>query len=106
MILCVGTTPVKQRTMVFAHVQIDAVNRATQVIETASGKSINVARVLTTLEEEGLATGFWGGESGKLIRAQLTASGIGHEFVEVEPATRMCITILDGVTQQATELVE
>src|SRR5437660_1303062 len=106
MILCVGTTPVMQRTMVFANLHIDAVNRAQKVIETASGKSINVARVLHTLGEDSLATGFLGGDSGKLIRNQLTGADIDHEFIDVEPATRMCITILDGTTRHATELVE
>jgi tagatose 6-phosphate kinase len=105
-ILCVGTTPVFQRTMVFPRLQIDAVNRATEVHETASGKSINVARVLHTLSEEALATGFLGGDRGKFIRHELSATGIAHEFIEVEATTRMCVTILDRTTRGATELVE
>src|SRR5437868_15026783 len=98
MILCVGTTPVMQRTMSFAQLQIDAVNRAFHVTDTASGKSINVARVLHTLGEDVLATGFLGGDRGRFIRDELRAADIDHEFIEVEPATRMCITILDGMT--------
>ena len=43
MILCLGTTPTVQRTMTFAKLNIDAVNRAIEVKQTASGKSINVA---------------------------------------------------------------
>ena len=106
MILCVGTTPVMQRTMVFPRVQIDAVNRAVAVHETASGKSINVARVAHTLDEEVMATGYLGGDSGKFIRADLSAAGVPHDFVEVEPKTRMCVTVMDESSGHATELVE
>src|SRR5690242_14921384 len=106
MILCVGTTPFMQRTMVFPRVQVDAVNRASQVIETASGKSINVARVLHTLGEDVLATGLLGGDRGKYIRNELSTTGIAHAFIEVEPTTRMCINRLDKSTSGATELVE
>ena len=47
-----------QRTMVFARGEIDAVNRAAKVTETASGKSLNVARVLHTLGNDVLAMVF------------------------------------------------
>src|SRR5687767_2814604 len=106
MILCVGTTPVMQRTIVFPRLQIDAVNRAVEVHETASGKSINVARVAHTLGEEVLATGFLGGDSGKFIRADLSSARIAHDFVEVTPKTRMCVTVMDESSGHATELVE
>ena len=49
MILCLGTTPTMQRTMLFPRVRIDEVNRAAEVREYASGKSVNVAKVLKTL---------------------------------------------------------
>ncbi len=106
MILCVGTTPAVQRMMEFDRVAIDAVNRAIGVTETASGKSINVAAVTHVLGEPVLATGFLGGTSGRFIRARLEEMGIGHDFVEVAPNTRTCITVIDRRTGQATELVE
>ena len=95
-----------QRTLVFPRLQIDAVNRATEVHETASGKSLNVARVLHTLGNEVLATGFLGGDSGKFIRGELAAASIAHEFIDVAPKTRMCITVIDQSNGQTTELVE
>ena len=106
MILCLGTTPVLQRSMAFDRLQLDAVNRATEVREHASGKSINVARVLHTLGEEVLVTGFLGGDSGKFIREDLTAAGIAQELVTVAPKTRMCITVMDRSNDTATELVQ
>ena len=51
MILCIGTTPTVQRTMVFDRLTVDEVNRATEVTEYSSGKAINVARVLTQIGE-------------------------------------------------------
>jgi tagatose 6-phosphate kinase len=95
-----------QRTMVFARLQLDAVNRAIECVDTASGKSINVARVAHTLGVEVFATGFLGGDTGNFIRADLAACGIANHFIPVTPKTRSCITILDQSTNQTTELVE
>src|SRR6266511_1746626 len=106
MILCIGTTPVMQLTFVFPRLQLDHVNRATEVHDTASGKSINVARVIHTLGEESFATGFLGGDTGKFIRDDLAACGIANDFVSVTPTTRTCVTVIDQSTGQATELVE
>ena len=106
MILCLGTTPVLQRTMVFQRLHVDAVNRAIEVSEHASGKSINVARVLHTLGEDVMAAGFLGGDSGKFIREDLAASHIAHEFISVTPKTRMCVTVMDRSNNTATELVQ
>src|SRR5215203_4017785 len=106
MILCLGTTPVLQRTMVVPRLHIDAVNRATEVREHASGKSINVARVLHTLGEDVMAAGFLGGDSGKVIREDLAAARIANQFISVAPKTRMCITLMDQSNDTATELVQ
>ena len=106
MILCLGTTPAVQRTMSFARFEIDEVNRASAVRQFASGKSVNVARVLHTLGEPALATGFLGGDLGRFIRADLDGAGVTHDFVDVEPSTRLCLTILDQTTRTATELIE
>jgi tagatose 6-phosphate kinase len=111
MILCLGTTPVMQRTMVFERVHLDAVNRAAEVRETASGKSINVARVLHLLGEEVVATGFLGGDPGRFIRDDLRTAGVCHDFVTVGPKTRTCVTVIDRGDRDrgggtVTELVE
>ena len=106
MILCLGTTPTVQRTMTFATLQSDAVNRASRVHEYASGKSINAARVVHTLGEPVLATGFLGGDRGRFIRADLDRARIAHDFVDVESPTRLCITVIDESQRTATELLE
>jgi tagatose 6-phosphate kinase len=106
MILCLGTTPVYQRTMLFDHVTVDAVNRAVQVMDYASGKSVNAARVVHTLGHDVLATGFLGGARGDALRADLNAVGVRNDFVTVSPETRQCMTVIDRSTGTATELVE
>ena len=106
MILCVGTTPVLQRSMIFERLILDEVNRAAEVSEYASGKSINVARVSRVLGGDVTATGFVGGDSGKFIREQLNAADVSHDFVTVAPKTRTCVTVIDRSTGTATELVE
>ena len=69
--------------------------------QAASGKPINVARVLHTLGRRPLASGFVGGETGKFIRRDLDEIGLAHDFVEVEPATRICVTVVDRSGRRA-----
>jgi tagatose 6-phosphate kinase len=106
MILCLGTTPTIQRTMTFRRLNIDDVNRAVDVSQYASGKSVNAARVLHALGMEVLATGFLGGDAGKFMRSDLDRAGIAHDFLEVIAPTRLCITLLDERGGTATELIE
>lgn len=106
MIVCLGTTPTVQRTMIFEAFHLDAVNRARQVMETASGKSINVARVARTLGADAVATGFLGGRTGQWIRSDLLNSGINADFIDVAPPTRTCVTSVDEAAGTSTELVE
>jgi len=106
LIICLGTTPAVQRTMTFEHVVIDDVNRAIQTRQYASGKPINAARVLHTLGRRPLACGFVGGETGAFIRRNLDEISLAHDFVEVAPATRICVTMVDRSAGTATELIE
>lgn len=106
MILCLGTTPALQRTMVFDRVELDAVNRAAEVREYASGKPVNAARVLHTLGRPARVTGFLGGDTGRAVRRDLDRAGVRHDFLEVSPPTRVCVTVVDRATSQATELIE
>jgi tagatose 6-phosphate kinase len=105
-ILCIGTTPTAQRSMIFPKLTIDAVNRATEVYEYASGKSLNVARVLKTLGQDPIATGFLGGPRGEFCRKQLDEVGIRHDFVAVAAPTRLCTTVIDSESGTVTELVQ
>ena len=94
------------RTMSFASLKVDGVNRARAVHDYAAGKSTNVARVLHTLGEKVLATGFLGGPRGEAFRSDLDQVGISHDFVSVDSPTRLCVTVVDESAGTATELIE
>ncbi len=106
MILTLGTTPTVQRTMIFQRLVLGDVNCAAEVLECASGKSLNVARVVKTLGHEVLATGFAGGGRGRAMCADLDTAGIPHDFVDILANTRVCTTVLDEAGHSHTELVE
>ena len=105
-ILCVGTTPAAQRTMVFDKLTPDAVNRAVVAVDGAAGKAINVAKVLKELGEHPVAIGFLGGGRGEYLRSVMAEKQIESEFVKVLTQTRECITVIDESTGTHTELVE
>jgi tagatose 6-phosphate kinase len=106
MIVCLGTTPTVQRTMIFHHLVTGEVNRAVEVIEGPSGKSVNVAKVLKVLGLDAIATGFLGGDRGQCLRRDLDAMNIRHDFVPTDARTRLCITLIDRGGDTHTELVE
>ncbi len=106
MLLCIGTTPTYQRTLVFEHLVLNEVNRAAVCDDYASGKSVNVARIAKLLGGNVTTTGFIGGARGRRLRDGLSEGGIQHDFVEVQPETRLCTTVIDRKKQTVTELVE
>jgi 1-phosphofructokinase family hexose kinase len=105
MILCIGPTPAEQRVMIFGRLQIDEVNRASTTIESAAGKSVNVAKALAALGARPVATGFLGGTRGQRLRRVLEEKGVQCDFVEAAQ-TRLCITVIDETNGTQTELVE
>jgi fructose-1-phosphate kinase PfkB-like protein len=92
--------------MFFRQLRLDAVNRAHTTLEGAAGKAINVAKVLRTLGERPLATGFLGGARGERIRRVLETKAIEAEFVNVLEETRECVTIVNESDGSITELVQ
>ena len=104
MILVVGLSPAWQRTLVFEQVVSGKVNRATRVSETASGKGVNVARVVSILGADVKLLTIAGGERGRLLKAQLKKQGLNARVVPVKAETRICQTLLSCDT--TTELVE
>ncbi|HSH14509.1 MAG TPA: 1-phosphofructokinase family hexose kinase, partial [Verrucomicrobiae bacterium] len=92
--------------MVFETLTLDAVNRAAATFDGAAGKSLNVAKVLQTLGEQPLATGFLGGDRGEFVGKILAELGIEEEFVVARAPTRQCVTVIDKSSGAVTELVE
>lgn len=105
MILCLGTTHAVQRTMIFPRLVLGEVNRAVETRDTAAGKALNAAKVIRTLEEPVLTSGFLGGDTGRLIVNDLERIGARTDFVWLDTPTRICVTVVDR-SGAATELVE
>lgn len=108
MILCIGLTPTVQRTMRFARFQVGGVNRAAQTVVTASGKSVNVARVLGTLGAKTRLVHAVGGDSGRFVAQSLAGEGLHGETIDAGDGTptRTCTTLLFDDGTPTTELVE
>jgi len=106
-VLCLGLTPVLQRTLVFDSLEVDEVNRARQVVESAAGKALNTARALVALGTPAWVAGFNGGETGRRVAAFLKAYGVETgALTPVKAPTRMCSTLIDREAGTVTELVE
>ena len=81
------------------------VMRVETCIDNAGGKGLNAARAVATCGERVLATGFVGGNNGRLLCELLDADGIEHDFVHVESETRCCVNVLDP-EGRSTEFLE
>lgn len=105
-VLCLGLTPALQRTMLFDSLEVDEVNRARQVVESAAGKSLNTARALAVLGTQAQTAGFNGGETGRAINGFLKAYGVTSALTPMNADTRVCTTLIDRAAGTVTELVE
>ena len=81
------------------------VMRVAECIDNAGGKGLNASRSVATCGEEVLATGFVGGNNGRLLCELLDRDGIPHDFVEVATETRCCVNVLepDGLSTEFLE---
>ena len=82
------------------------VMRVREVVNTAGGKGLNVAKVAALLGENVTATGFIGGFNGAHVRSLLAGTGIADAFVESGVETRACINVIDDGTGTSTEFLE
>jgi 1-phosphofructokinase family hexose kinase len=106
MILSLGLTPTIARTMRFAALTLDGVNRTADVREYAAGKAVNAARAMKRLGGRPRCLGVVGGDRGRHLRRMLDGLFVDHDFIDVDAATRLCVTVIDDATRTATELVE
>ena len=72
----------------------------------AGGKGVNIARMLKTLGQPVIATGFQGGPTGTQIVAQLSEESILHDFVRIREESRTNTAVLDPTTGEQTEINE
>ena len=81
------------------------VMRVETCIDNAGGKGLNASRAVATCGEKVVATGFVGGNNGRLLCELLDADGIEHDFVQVASETRCCINVLEP-NGRSTEFLE
>lgn len=88
-----------------APISVGEVQRVAMCIDTAGGKGLNAARSVHTCGEKVIATGFVGGNNGRLLCELLAADGVEEDFVRVEAETRCCINLLEP-NRRSTEFLE
>lgn len=107
MILTVTLNPALDRVVNVASFRPGKVNLIEKErIRIAGGKGINVSRVVKTLGERTLATGWLGGSQGRIIKRNLDKENIDTDFVFIKEESRLNLTILDPVSDKKTHLVE
>ena len=104
--LCVCLNPVIQKTLVFDRLVKDEVNRCGAQRVDASGKGVNVSRVLVQGGRSALHLTQAGGPTRDWFLSLCAADGIDLRWVESGSEIRFCYTILDRSDRSATELVE
>ena len=104
--LCVCLNPTLQKTLQFASWQRDQVNRTGTHSLDASGKGVNVCRVLTQLGKKALHITQLGGPLRDLFINLCERDKVPLKWAESESEIRFCYTILDQIDHSVTELVE
>ena len=104
--LVVCLNPVIQKTLVFERLELDSVNRARVVRTDASGKGVNVARVLSQRGAKAVHCTHAGGPNRDWFLSLCAADGLAVEWVDSGSEVRFCSTIIDAAAKTATELVE
>lgn len=103
MILTVTLNPSIDISYPLEKLNLDTVNRVSEVSKTAGGKGLNVTRVLSESGDQVVATGFVGGTNGQFLKEHLPA-GVQAAFFDIDGDTRNCIAILHEGNQ--TEILE
>ncbi len=80
-------------------------NRIEKIEYDAGGKGINVSKTIHELGGESIATGFLGGNAGRVIEEILDSRGIKHDFVWVDGETRTNTKVCeqDGTVTELNE---
>lgn len=95
MITTVTLNPMLDKTIHLHALQRGRIQRASKMEMVAGGKGINVSRQLHRLKVPTLATGFLGGEVGKIISNLIEQEGYDQDFVWTGVTTREGLTFLE-----------
>ncbi|MGL6195732.1 MAG: 1-phosphofructokinase family hexose kinase [Thermoguttaceae bacterium] len=107
-ILTFGLTSAFQRIMLFDSFQVDNVNRAAEVVCCASGKSVNTAIGIETLDRksESILMTPLAGPMLPAMESELEQIGVKFHNLPTSSPTRTCTTLIDRNARTVTELVE
>jgi len=106
MILSVCVNASLDRTAVVPGFVAGKLHRVSRVHSQAGGKGINVARILNAFGVPVLTAGFLGGETGRVIMANLRREGLSADMAPIRGESRSCFAVLDTKGLKVTELDE
>jgi 1-phosphofructokinase/tagatose 6-phosphate kinase len=98
--------PTLQKTLRFPDIIPDTVNRTSDYRLDASGKGINVSRVLTQLGKKALHLTQLGGALRPLFLELCNEDGLALTWVESDSSIRFAYTLINSADSSVTELVE
>ncbi len=106
MILTISMNPAIDKIYFVESYALGSVHRPIEIIDSAGGKGLNVARVARLLGEEVAVTGFLGGGNGQFLSHKIEELGMSNRFMEIDQETRICINVTDLSNQKCTEVLE
>lgn len=105
-VLTVGLSPAFERVLVFDDFTPGVVNRAKENYLFASGKAVNVSRVLKMLRRDSTNITYLPDENAPLFLSLAEKEGITIKSIPASTVMRTCTTVIDRKRRQSTELVE
>ncbi len=105
-VLTIGLAPTFQKVLVFPSFRENEVNRSAVHTSCASGKAINVTRVLTKLGRNAVNITQLGGARVDEFVSLCRAEGITIRYFLSKAETRTCTTLINEEKGTSTELVE
>jgi len=104
--LAVCLNPTLQKTLVFSSVRSGDVNRCLKSRLDASGKGVNVTRVLVQLGESCTHLTHAGGQFRRIFINLAQQSGVSLQAIDSKSDIRFCTTMIELESDTTTELVE
>ena len=105
MILCLCPNPSIDKFIWVEDFNPGKVNRINNEQSFPGGKGVHVALGIAELGEECALLGFWGGDTGKLIKQFCEEKGISCYGPEIDEPNRTCFTFRSGGDLNGTELL-
>ncbi len=105
-VLAVALNPSLDRTVSVEHLKPGQELRAREVVTSAGGKAVNVARALRSL---GMEAGVWGiaaGAAGRRLESILRSEGLPQKWLWTGGETRTNLTVSEGASGRATRILE